>query len=173
VAFDGDCSARGLPIVPSDEEKMNIRFELMSTGCAVQTPMQLALSRCGRLAVATGALWVLLLGPAWLVAGREGLIGLSAAAILCAIPGFVVFWLASVYGPAGAQVPLVILGGTLLRMVFVFLGMVIVQSADPRLGLREFVIWLLAFYVVLLGVETLLVLPRPGSANGQPRAGGV
>jgi hypothetical protein len=57
--------------------------------------------------------------------------------------------------------------------VFVFLGMVIVQSADPLLGLREFVIWLLAFYVVLLGVETLLVLPRPGSANGQPRAGGV
>ena len=61
----------------------------------------------------------------------------------------------------------------LLRMVFVFLGMVIVQSADPRLGLREFVIWLLAFYVVLLGVETFLVLPRSGNANSQPHAGGV
>jgi hypothetical protein len=143
----------------------------MSTPARAQTPIQLAWSRCGWLAVATGVLWVLLLGPAWLVAGREALIGLSAAALLCLVPGLIVFWLAAAYGVAGGQVPLVILGGTLLRMVFAFLGMVIVQSVDPRLGLRQFVIWLLAFYVVLLGVETLLVLPR--SDNGQPRAGGV
>jgi hypothetical protein len=145
----------------------------MTTRATAQTPIQLAWSRCGWLAVATGVLWALLLGPAWLLAGREALIGLSAAALLCLVPGLIVFWLAAAYGSAGAQVPLVILGGTLLRMVFVFLGMVIVQSADPRLGLREFVIWLLAFYVVLLGVETLLVLPRPGNTNGQPHAGGV
>jgi hypothetical protein len=56
-------------------------------------------------------------------------------------------------------------------MVFVFLGMVIVQSADRQLGLREFVIWLLAFYVVLLGVETMLVLPRHTNAGGQPQGG--
>ena len=89
------------------------------------------------------------------------------------VPGFIVFWFAAAYGDAGRQVPLVILGGMVLRMIFVFFGMVIVQSADPRLGLREFVIWLLAFYVVLLGVETFLVVPRSGSANGQPHAGGV
>jgi hypothetical protein len=58
-------------------------------------------------------------------------------------------------------------------MIFVFLGMLIVQSADQRLGFREFVIWLLAFYTALLGVETFLVMPRSDSANGQPNAGGV
>jgi hypothetical protein len=171
VAFDRDFSAQQQPgTIRTDEE---IRFESMATSSTAQTPIQTAWSRCGWLAVATAVLWTLLLGPAWLIAGREALIGVSAAAALCAIPGFIVFWLAAVYGPAGSQVPLVILGATLLRMVFVFLGMVIVQSADPRLGLREFVIWLLAFYVVLLGVETLLVLPRSGTAGGQPRAGGV
>jgi len=145
----------------------------MATRSTAQTPIQLAWSRCGWLAVATGVLWALLLGPAWFIAGREALIGLSVAAVLCTIPGLIVFWLAAAYGAAGGQVPLVILGSMLLRMVFVFLGMVIVQSADPRLGLREFVIWLLAFYVVLLGVETFLVLPRSGNANSQPHAGGV
>jgi hypothetical protein len=152
---------------------MKIGFESMTPSATTKTPTQLALSRCRWLALATGGLWVLLLGPAWLVAGRDALIGLSAAAVLCSIPGFVVFWVASIYGPAGAQVPLVILGGTVLRMLFVFLGMVIVQSAAPRLGLREFVVWLLVFYVALLAVETLLVVPRPGAPKGQPHAGGV
>ncbi len=136
-----------------------------------QTPTQVAWSRCGWLGVATLVLWVLLLGPAWLVGGREALIGVSAAAVLCSLPGFIIFWLAAAYGTAGSQVPLIVLGSMLLRMLFVFLGMVIVQSADPRLGLREFVIWLLAFYVVLLGVETMLVLPRHTNAGGQPQGG--
>lgn len=146
---------------------------VMVTPTTTQTPTQIAWSRCVWLSVATLALWVLLLVPAWFVGGREGLIGVSAAAVLCSLPGFIVFWLAAAYGAAGSQVPLVILGSTLLRMVFVFLGMVIVQSADRHLGMREFVIWLLAFYVVLLGVETMLVLPRQTNSNGQPQAGGV
>jgi hypothetical protein len=138
-----------------------------------QTPIQAAWSRCAWLGFATAALWLVLLGPAWMVAGREALIGVSAAAVLCVIPGWIVFWLAAAYGAAGSQVPLVVLGGMLLRMIFVFLGMIIIQSADQRLGFREFVVWLLAFYVVLLVVETFLVLPRTDSASGQPRAGGV
>lgn len=138
-----------------------------------QTPIQMAWQRCAWLAIATAALWLLLLAPAWLIGGRDGLIGVSVAALLCVVPGLIVFWLAAAYGAAGGQVPLVVLGGMLLRMVFVFLGMVIVQSADQRLGFREFVIWLLAFYAVLLAVETFLVLPRTESASGQPRAGGV
>ncbi len=138
-----------------------------------QTPIQMAWSRCAWLGIATAALWLVLLTPAWFLGGRDGLIGLSAAAALCVVPGWIVFWLAAAYGAAGGQVPLVVLGGMLLRMVFVFLGMVIIQSANQRLGFREFVIWLLAFYAVLLGVETFLVMPRTDSANGQPRAGGA
>jgi|ERR1700693_2493801 hypothetical protein len=146
---------------------------MMVVRSTAQTPIQIAWSRCVWLALATAGLWLLLLGPAWLIAGREALIGVSVAAALCVVPGWIVFWFAAAYGNAGSQVPLVILGGMVLRMIFVFLGMLIVQSADQRLGFREFVIWLLAFYTALLGVETFLVMPRSDSANGQPHAGGV
>jgi hypothetical protein len=138
-----------------------------------QTPIQMAWTRCAWLGLATALLWLVLLAPAWFLGGRDGLVGVSVAAILCVVPGWIVFWLAAAYGAAGGQVPLVVLGGMLLRMVFVFLGMVIVQSANHNLGLREFVVWLLAFYAVLLGVETFLALPCTESATGQPRAGGV
>jgi len=138
-----------------------------------ETPLQVAWARCAWLGAATAALWLVLLGPAWMIAGRDGVLGLSAAAALCVVPGWIVFWIAAAYGAAGGQVPLVVLGGMLLRMIFVFLGMVIIQSANQRLGFREFVVWLLAFYVALLAVETFLVLPRTDSASGQPRAGGV
>jgi len=139
----------------------------------VRTAKQLAWTRCGWLSAAAILLWLALVGPAWFVAGREGLIGLSVAALLCLVPGWTVFWIAAGYGTAGTDVSLVILGGTALRMVFVLLGMVIVQTVDPRLGFREFVVWLLVFYLGLLVVETCLVLLRSASQSGQPRVGGV
>jgi hypothetical protein len=138
-----------------------------------RTARQLAWARCGWLLLATVGLCLVLAVPAWFIAGREGLIGLSAAAVLCVIPGLVVFWIAASFGVAGTEVPLVILGGTVLRMVFVLLGMVIVQTFDPRLGFREFVVWLLVFYLVLLAVETCLVLLSSASRGGQPRVGGI
>jgi len=140
---------------------------------SVRTARQIAWTRCGWLSAAAVVLWLALLGPAWFVAGREGLIGLSSAAVLCLVPGWTVFWIAAAYGVAGAEVSLVILGGTALRMVFVLLGMVVVQSVNPRLGFREFIVWLLVFYLSLLAVETCLVLLRSTSRNGQPRVGGV
>ncbi len=146
---------------------------MMMSRSTAQTPIQIALSRCAWLGLATVGLWLLLLGPAWFVAGRDGLIGVSIAAALCVVPGWIVFWIAAAYGPAGGQVPLVILGGMALRMIFVFLGMVIVRSADQRLGFREFLVWLAAFYVALLAVETFLVVSRSNSASGRPHAGGV
>ncbi len=74
---------------------------------------------------------------------------------------------------AGTEVPLVILGGTAFRMLFVLLGLVIAQTLDPRLGFREFVVWLLAFYLCLLAIETCLVLLPSASRNRQARVGGV
>ena len=133
----------------------------------------MAWTRCGWLSAAAVLLWLALLGPAWFVSGREGLIGLSTAAVLCLVPGWTVFWIAAKYGTAGSDVPLVIVGGTALRMVFVLLGLVIVQTIDPRLGFREFVVWLLVFYLCLLAVETCLVLLPSASRSGQPRVGGV
>jgi hypothetical protein len=140
---------------------------------SLRTARRLAWARCGWLCLATLGLCVVLVGPAWYLAGREGLIGLSAAAVMCVLPGLAVFWIAASFGAAGTEVPLVILGGTLLRMAFVLLGMVIAQTLDPRLGFREFTIWLLVFYLFLLAVETCLVLLPTMSRSGQSRVGGV
>jgi hypothetical protein len=138
-----------------------------------RTVNQIAWARCGWLTAVTALLWLALLAPAWFVAGRDGLVGLCFAAVLCLVPGWVVFWMAARFGAAGGQVPLVILGGMVLRMMFVLLGMVIVQSFDERLGRREFVIWLAVFYVCMLAVETLMVLPRSDHRTGQPGAGAI
>jgi hypothetical protein len=136
-----------------------------------RTPTQIALSRCGWLTLATAVLWLVLLGPAWVIAGRDGLIGLSCSAGLCLVPGLIVFALAAKSAASGANVSLVILGGTVLRMMFVLVGMLIVQSADPRLGFREFVVWLLTFYLSMLAIETFLVLMRPQAGAKQPGVG--
>jgi hypothetical protein len=139
----------------------------------VVTAKQTAWNRCRWLLVATVLLWLVLAGPAWFMAGRFGLIGLSLAALLCLVPGWTVFWIAASYGPSGTQVPLVILGGTVLRIVFVLLGLLIVQTIDPRLGFREFVVWLLVFYLCLLAVETCLVLLPSAARNERPHVGGL
>jgi hypothetical protein len=118
-------------------------------------------------------LWLALLAPAWYVSGRAGVAGLSYAAALCVVPGWIVFWLAAMYGPTGNQAPLVILGGTVLRLMFVLFGMLIVQTFDQRLGIREFLVWLAAFYVGTLAVETLLILMPSVSRGGNPRIGGA
>ncbi len=114
---------------------------------------------------------MVLLGPAWLAAAREGLLGLSFACVLCLLPGCIVFCAAAFYGLGGSRVPLVILAGTVLRMMFVLLGMVVVQSLDQRLGFREFVVWLLVFYLAMLAFETYLVLPRASRRQNKPGVG--
>jgi hypothetical protein len=145
----------------------------VTSGVSVRSAKQLAWARCGWLLAATVVLWLALAGPAWFVAGRDGMIGLTTAAVLCLVPGWTVFGLAASFGSSGSQVPLVILGGTVLRMVFVLLGLVIVQTVNPRLGFREFIVWLLVYYLCLLAVETCLVLLTSASQGGQPRVGRV
>lgn len=140
---------------------------------SARTTRQITWLRCAWLTTASVLLWIALAGPAWLIGGREGLIGLSAAAGLCLVPGWIVFWMADAFSASGGMVPLVILSGTALRMMFVLVGILVVQSIDRHLGFREFVVWLLAYYLSLLAVETFLVLPRPGRAGSEPRAGGA
>ena len=135
-----------------------------------RTARQLAWARCGWLILATVGLCLVLVVPAWFIAGGEGVIGLSAAAVLCVIPGLVVFWIAASFGAAGTEVPLVILGSTALRMVFVLLGMMIVQTLDPHLGFREFVVW---FWLLsrpagcrdLPGLASFRVARRPATSR--------
>lgn len=119
--------------------------------------MQSLRSKAALLNGSAAAIWLLLAGPAYLVAGYDGLWGLSIASLLCLVPGWVVCWLSSQV--LAEQSPLVLpaLGG-LLRMVFVFGGLFAVQAVQPRLGFRGFVVWLLACYLAVLAVETWVVV---------------
>lgn len=101
----------------------------------------------------------LLAGPAYLLQGWLALEGLCYAAILCLIPGWVVFLAVAWYGDSVAPV-WVILSGTVVRMVFVLVGALVVLGLHANLGFQEFLVWLLAFYLVALFVETWLLLKQ-------------
>jgi hypothetical protein len=128
---------------------------------------------CLQLAGAVAALWVLLAGPAFMTAGAAGLEGLSYAAALCLIPGWLVFLIASRYSDAGTRSAIVALGGTAMRMIFVLLGALILKDLRPHLGFHEFVVWLLAFYLAMLVVETLMAVRMSAGAARRSRMGGV
>ena len=102
-------------------------------------------------------LWLLLLYPAYSTGGIHSLQGLSIAAILCVVPGILVSLMASFSTRADQQAILIIIGGSTVRMLFVLVGILMVNIILPRLGLWDFKVWVIAFYLVLLAVETYLV----------------
>lgn len=116
------------------------------------------LANCGWLTVFALAGWLLLLGPAHLLGERDGVEGVTWAAALCLVPGWLVFLVSSRFHGLNAQLPVVVIGGTVLRMMFVLVGMVAVQGSRPDLGFREFTLWLLVFYLGMLAAETSLTL---------------
>ncbi|MFQ5730650.1 MAG: hypothetical protein ACE5KM_01720 [Planctomycetaceae bacterium] len=125
---------------------------------SIQPRGQSLAARCGILAAAVVALWIVLAGPAWLMAGTAALEGLSYAAVLCLLPGWVVFAIASRARESNRQATVTILGGMGLRMLFVLGGMLGVQAMRPHLGLNQFVVWLLIYYVATVALETLMVV---------------
>ena len=116
------------------------------------------MAKCGWLTAVTFAVWLLLVAPAWGLAGKNGIEGLSYAALLCLVPGWLVFLMSSRYGVAETQGAMIVLSGTALRLVFVLCGTLFIQSVRKELQFREFIVWLLVFYMVTLLFETLLGL---------------
>ncbi len=100
--------------------------------------------------------WALLAAPAWWIAGRAGLEGLSLAAALCLIPGWLVFAIQSKYRTAAPLAA--VLASTAGRMAAVLFGALAVKAVRPDLGMKSFGIWLGAFYVLALATETKLLL---------------
>ncbi|MFP6766846.1 MAG: hypothetical protein VB859_01665 [Planctomycetaceae bacterium] len=114
------------------------------------------------LSAAVVVLWLVLAGPAWWLAGRNGIAGLSYSAALCLVPGWLVFFLNSRYRVADTRIQ-VILIATTFRLLFVAAGTLVVLQVRPELRLREFLVWIIVFYLATLVVETALLLrsPRP------------
>lgn len=127
--------------------------------------VRLVLSRCSGLLLWALALWLVLLYPAFALGGSDGVEGLTLAAVLCLLPGWLVLAIGSRWGTDSSQAPLLVIGGSVLRMLFVLGGMLVVQGVREDLQFHEFVLWLLVFYLGMLAVETRLLLRT--TAEGQ------
>lgn len=108
-----------------------------------------------RLVVASLIFALVLAGPAWLVAGDKGLIGIAAATVLCTLPGCLVVAFKGLVGDS--QATLVLAAGG-LRMFFVLLGALAAKFVVEGYGLKEFFVWLILFYLFTLALETKSLL---------------
>jgi hypothetical protein len=127
---------------------------------STQTPLR----RCGVLTTCTAALWAILAGPAFWLAGNLGLEGLTYAALLCWLPGCLLFFAIPLFEFAKNKA-YAFLAGSGLRMAVVLIATLILQELRADLGLKEFLGWLIAFYSVTLLVETLLIVKSPEAAT--------
>jgi hypothetical protein len=100
-------------------------------------------------------MWILGAWPAYQLAGAEGLVGSAVAAGLCL---FTVVICAVAQEWAAGRGPDwelgVFFGGMLFRMGFVLAGVAAFYSTGV-FGFHSFVLWVLLFYLPLLGVETV------------------
>ncbi len=117
------------------------------------------LKQCGILAATSVGLWLLMVVPAWMVAGSRGVIGLTISAFLCLLPGWAVFLIVGQWGALQSQASAVLVA-TVLRLVVVLVGAMAVVGVRPDFGLRDFFVWLIIFYTVTLMVETLLLVRK-------------
>jgi hypothetical protein len=95
--------------------------------------------------------------------GLPGVEGVAYSVLLCLIPGWLTIYVSDFLRQSDL-IEYVVLVGTSLRILFVLLGLFVVGELRPDLGFREFVVWLLASYLVSLALETWLVL-TPASAE--------
>ena len=120
--------------------------------------------RCGVLTACAAALWVVLAGPAYAVAGMLGLEGLTYSALLCVLPGCFLFF-AIPYFEFAQNKAYAFLAGSGLRMFVVLIATVLLHEVRADLGLKEFLSWLVVFYSVTLLVETLLIVRSPEAST--------
>ncbi len=125
-------------------------------------PIRIAWQRCGMLTASTLALWLILAGPAYWLAESRGLEGLTYSALLCWLPGCVVFFTVGLLA-LGDNNGMAFLMGSGLRMFAVLVGALAINQWRADLGVREFLSWLIAFYLVTLVVETLLIVRSPNA----------
>ena len=121
----------------------------------------------------TVAFWGVLALPARAVWGDAAVVYSAVAAVLCLIPAAAtLLWAEWAYRqPVDKQFAMV-MGGTGVRLFVVLAGAYALQSSVPYLREHEtpgFLVWVLAFYLVTLALETgLSVIGRPAAPEPLP-----
>ncbi len=128
----------------------------MTLNSVTQTPMR----RSGVFTACAAALWAILAGPAYWLAGGLGLEGLSYSALLCWVPGCLLFFVIPFFEFANNKA-FAFLTSSGLRMFVVLVATLVLKEVRADLGLKEFLSWLVVFYSVTLLVETLLIVNSP------------
>lgn len=122
-------------------------------------------SRCKWLALALGGLWFIAIGPAHHFSGLSGIEAATVSAVCCFLAGCLTFWLSARVSRPRIQVFAGLLG-TGIRALFAVIGALLMQFV-LRLPLKDYMVWLGLFYMVSLGVETVLLLsPRNETMRG-------
>ena len=115
--------------------------------------------QCLMLLYPMAAAWLVLVGIANWWTGLSGVIGISWAAILCLVPGWLAFLVGARYFGSNSQGVAFLLGMG-VRLVTVALAAVFLIDTRPEFTLKSFVVWLLLFYLWALVLETRLAVQQ-------------
>ena len=127
--------------------------------------MQSIARRSGWFFLAICGLWTLLTPPAYMLAGLVALEGLTYAALLCLVPGLLFIYLTADYRASAPGEVWKVFGGMMLRMSVGLGGAMAINSLRPELSFREFLVWLVFFYVVTLFFEISMLLKSSNRAE--------
>ncbi len=119
--------------------------------------MPLWVRQCSWLTALAAAMWSALAVVAYTLGGSAGLEGLTYAALLCLLPGWLVFFVGSRYREPKPQA-VAMLMGTVVRILVVLAGVLTLQTWRPGLGFWEFLVWVVVFYLAMLAAETWLLV---------------
>lgn len=89
--------------------------------------------------------------------GVRGVEGVAYSVLLCLVPGCITILIIGAAQRSGWAAYLVLVGVG-LRMMFVVTGLLVIKSVRQDLGFREFVVWLIANYLVALALETWVIV---------------
>jgi hypothetical protein len=115
----------------------------------------------GQLWAGSIAMWLLLAGPAWLLAAQAGLLDTAVACLLCLMPmTATMLWVHWSFDGAPEQQLMAVLGGTGVRLLAVIAGGIGLFHAAPALHRPAFLLWVVVFYLGTLTLEIVLVVRR-------------
>ena len=112
------------------------------------------------------ALWLVVALPARQWGGDQALVYSATAMLLCLLPGVATsLWAEWTRRRIPEQMPIAVLGGTAVRMVFVLGAGLLVYVSVPYFHQTSYWIWLLVSYLLTLALEIgLLVSGKPAAA---------
>jgi hypothetical protein len=120
----------------------------------------------GLLIAATLACWLLVVIPARWLWGDSAVLFSGTAALLCLVPSAAtLLWTQWAFKGQPEQQLLAVLGGTAVRLVFVVAAGMALFHLVPAFQYQRFWLWVIAFYLVTLAAEVLLLARQSAAAE--------